>query len=45
MPVSLVRDAFAFDDSVAVIASRFGVSHEAMHWRLYNSGLIGEAPG
>jgi Zn-dependent peptidase ImmA (M78 family) len=42
MPEELVRRAWQDDaDSAAV---RFGVSGEAMGWRLYNVGLVAERP-
>jgi hypothetical protein len=39
-----VRDAFSRADSVEAMAATFGVSREAMHWRLYNFGLVEERP-
>ena len=39
-----VRDEFARADSVEAMAARFGVSAEALHWRLYNFGLLEEPP-
>ena len=44
MPEPAVRDAFREDDSIEVAATRFGVSSAAMHWRLYNLGLVEERP-
>ncbi len=44
MPIEAVRDVFRDDDSVEVITDRFGVSKPAMHWRLYNAGLVPEPP-
>ena len=41
-PESLVRAAYA--GSIAECAETFGVSEEAMHWRLYNLGLVEERP-
>lgn len=45
MPMESVRDVFQEADSIDVTATRFGVSPPAMHWRLYNAGLVGEPPG
>jgi Zn-dependent peptidase ImmA (M78 family) len=45
MPEEAVRDAFTRDRSIDGLAAVFGVSQEAMHWRLYNFGLVGERPG
>lgn len=42
MPESAVRAAWA--GSIAECAEHFGVSEEAMHWRLYNFGLVEETP-
>jgi hypothetical protein len=42
MPEPAVRAAWT--GSVAECAERFGVSEEAMGWRLYNFGLVEEAP-
>jgi Zn-dependent peptidase ImmA (M78 family) len=42
MPEPAVRDVFA--GSVAGCAEAFGVSEEAMRWRLYNLGLVEERP-
>jgi hypothetical protein len=42
MPEERVRAAF--DRSVATTAERFGVSEEAMQWRLYNLGLTDDRP-
>lgn len=44
MPEPAVRNAFSPDDSVEAMATRFDVSQEAMHWRLFNFGLVGERP-
>ena len=41
MPEPDVRAALA---SVEEVAARFAVSDEAMQWRLYNLGLVDEAP-
>jgi IrrE N-terminal-like domain len=42
MPESAVRATYG--GSVVAAAARFGVSEEAMSWRLYNVGLIGDRP-
>ncbi len=42
MPEPLVRATFA--GSVGECGETFGVSEEAMHWRLYNLGLVEERP-
>jgi len=42
MPEPLVRGRFA--GSVADCAAAFAVSGEAMHWRLFNLGLLPEPP-
>lgn len=42
MPEPAVRAAWA--GSVGECAERFGVSAEAMHWRLYNFGILTEEP-
>jgi hypothetical protein len=42
MPEENVRAAWA--GSITTIAARFGVSEEAMHWRLYNFGLTDAPP-
>jgi Zn-dependent peptidase ImmA (M78 family) len=39
MPEPAVRSACG--DSISDCAKTFGVSEEAMHWRLYNLGLAG----
>lgn len=44
MPEPAVRSAFGEDDSVEGLAERFGVSQEAMRWRLFNAGLIQDRP-
>jgi len=42
MPEPTVRDEFPRADSVEAMAAGFGVSAEAMHWRLYSFGLLEE---
>jgi hypothetical protein len=42
MPEEAIREAWA--GSVAGCAETFGVSSEAMHWRLYNLGLVEHQP-
>lgn len=42
MPEVMVRERFA--GSISVCAEAFGVSEEAMHWRLYNFGLVDGRP-
>lgn len=42
MPEPAVR--LTFSHSVADCAATFGVSEEAMHWRLYNLELVSEQP-
>jgi Zn-dependent peptidase ImmA (M78 family) len=42
MPEEAVRGAWT--GSVAACAEAFGVSGEAMHWRLYNLGLVEHQP-
>lgn len=42
MPEPAVRAAFA--GSITECAAAFAVSAEAMHWRLYNLGLVEEKP-
>ena len=44
MPEPTVRDEFRWSTSVAALAARFGVSTEAMQWRLYSFDLA-ESPG
>ena len=44
MPEPAVRAAFDADDSVERLAERFGVSPEAMRWRLFNLKHIRERP-
>ncbi|MCC6224155.1 MAG: hypothetical protein IT201_11780 [Thermoleophilia bacterium] len=44
-PEPAVRDAFPKADSVEAMAAEFDVSREAMHWRLFNFGLVEERPG
>jgi hypothetical protein len=41
MPEAEVREAFSLGSPLAVY---FGVSDEAMSWRLYNLGLVNERP-
>jgi Zn-dependent peptidase ImmA (M78 family) len=43
MPEPAVRREWARAESAAELATWFGVSEEAMNWRLYNVGLA-EAP-
>jgi Zn-dependent peptidase ImmA (M78 family) len=45
MPQDLVRSEWPRAASAAELASRFGVSEEAMNWRLYNVGLVAGVPG
>lgn len=45
MPTESVRDVFQEADSIDMTATSFGVYPPAMHWRLYNAGLVGEPPG
>jgi IrrE N-terminal-like domain len=44
MPEPLVRRHFARDSSTDGLAASFGVSSEAMAWRLYNFGLSERRP-
>jgi hypothetical protein len=44
MPEPLVRAEWPRAMSCAELAAWFGVSENAMHWRLYNFGLVGAAP-
>ncbi len=44
MPEPAVRAAWECEPEIAACAERFGVSGEAMHWRLYNLGLVEESP-
>jgi len=44
MPEPAVRAAWAEKPEIAACAERFSVSSEAMHWRLYNLGLVEERP-
>ncbi len=44
MPEPLVRARFADAGRSDELADLFGVSEEAMHWRLYNFGLLLERP-
>lgn len=42
MPEPTVRSRW--DGSISACAETFGVSEEAMHWRLYNVGLVAGMP-
>ena len=44
MPEPAMREQFARTGSPAELATWFGVSEEAMRWRLYNLGLLEERP-
>lgn len=44
MPEPVVRAAWEELREIAATAARFGVSAPAMHWRLYNFGLVRERP-
>ena len=44
MPEDLVGAEFPRAASAAELAGWFGVSAEAMQWRLYNFGLVQERP-
>lgn len=44
MPEPLVRAEWPRATSCAELAAWFGVSDNAMHWRLYNFGLVGAPP-
>ena len=44
MPEPAVRDEFRWSTSVAALAARFGVSTEAMQWRLYSFALVNLPP-
>ncbi len=44
MPEPAVRAAWERESEIASCAARFAVSDEAMHWRLYNLGLVAERP-
>jgi Zn-dependent peptidase ImmA (M78 family) len=44
MPEAAVRDAWQRHEKVELVAEAFGVSDEAMQWRLFGFGLVGEAP-
>ena len=44
MPEPAVRAAWAEEPEITACAERFAVSCEAMHWRLYNLGLVAERP-
>ena len=44
MPEELVREEFRRAATPAELAEWFGVSAEAMHWRLFNFGLVQDVP-
>ena len=44
MPEPAVRAAWTKEPEIAACADRCAVSAEAMHWRLYNLGLVEERP-
>ena len=44
MPEELVREEWPRSATTAELAGWFGVSAEAMQWRLYNFGLVQERP-
>ena len=44
MPEPVVRAAWTGAGTIEATASLFDVSSEAMEWRLYNCGFIGDAP-
>jgi Zn-dependent peptidase ImmA (M78 family) len=44
MPEPLVRREFEGHPAVEAMAARFDVSEAAMHWRLFNLGLVPERP-
>ncbi len=44
MPEPAVRVEFARAGSSSELAEWFGVSEEAMSWRLYSFGLVGDRP-
>lgn len=44
MPEPALREEFARAASAAELATWFGVSEEAMGWRLYNVGLVADRP-
>lgn len=44
MPEQEVRREFSVCGSIDEVASAFDVSTEAMHWRLFNFGLVAERP-
>jgi len=45
MPEPEVREEWERTPRLAEMAWQFGVSESAMHWRLFNFGLLQEAPG
>jgi Zn-dependent peptidase ImmA (M78 family) len=45
MPEERVREEWHRAASAAELAESFGVSAEAMTWRLYSFGLVEEPPG
>jgi Zn-dependent peptidase ImmA (M78 family) len=45
MPERELREAGGREPEAAALAERFGVSPEAMAWRLFNLGLADELPG
>ena len=44
MPEPAVRDEWRRAADLDELARRFGVSEQAMHWRLYSFGVVGERP-
>jgi Zn-dependent peptidase ImmA (M78 family) len=44
MPEPAVREVWEKLGDVAACAARFDVSPTAMHWRLFNTGLVEAAP-
>jgi Zn-dependent peptidase ImmA (M78 family) len=44
MPESAVRKVFAETSRIDDVAEAFNVSPQAMHWRLFNFGLVAERP-
>jgi hypothetical protein len=44
MPEAAVRAASTDEPQIEQVATRFAVSAEAMHWRLYNLGLAAAGP-
>jgi len=45
MPEPVVREEFVRSASLGELTARFGVSAEALNWRLYNLGLVVDRPG